>query len=31
VLLEPALPLKDQNHLWSAGFWVLFALIAGCG
>ena len=31
VLLEPMLALKDQNQVWSAGFWMLFVLIAGCG
>ena len=30
VLIEPALTLRDQNRLWSAGFWILFVLIAGC-
>ena len=29
VLLEPMLALKDQNRVWSAGFWMLFVLIAG--
>ena len=31
LLLEPALSLRDQSLLWSGGFWLLFALIAGCG
>ena len=31
VLLEPAFSLQAQNRLWSGGFWVLAALVAGCG
>ena len=31
VLAEPMLTLRDQNRVWSVGFWVLFLLIAGCG
>ena len=31
VLLEPLLTLQNQNVLWSAGFWLLIVLIAGCG
>jgi hypothetical protein len=31
VLWEPALSLQAQNRLWSGGFWLLAALIAGCG
>jgi hypothetical protein len=31
LLLEPALPLREHNRLWTGGYWLLFALIAGCG
>jgi hypothetical protein len=30
-LLEPTLTLKAQTAMWTVGFWLLFALIAGCG
>jgi hypothetical protein len=30
-LLEPMLPLQAQLSLWSAGFYLLVALIAACG
>jgi hypothetical protein len=31
VLLEPLIPLTQQTRLWSIGFYLLIALIAGCG
>jgi hypothetical protein len=31
VLLEPMFSLRTQNLLWSAGYGLLFLLIAGCG
>src|SRR5580700_8391778 len=31
ILIEPALSLQTQKVLWSGAFWVLAALIAGCG
>ena len=31
VLLEPNFTLRAQGLLWSGGFWLLFALIAGSG
>jgi hypothetical protein len=31
VLLEPMFTLRTQNLLWTAGYGVLIALIAGCG
>ena len=31
VLFEPTFTLRAQGLLWSGGFWLLFALIAGCG
>lgn len=31
ALLEPTLTLRSQTLLWTVGFWLLFALIAGCG
>ncbi len=31
VLIEPALTVRDQNLIWSGGFWLLFVLIAWCG
>ena len=31
VLWEPAMSLQAQNRLWSAGFWLLVVLVAGCG
>ena len=31
LAIEPLVRLGDQARLWSAGFYVLIALIAGCG
>ncbi len=31
VLLEPMFSLRTQNMMWSAGYGLLFLLIAGCG
>ncbi|HYZ42380.1 MAG TPA: hypothetical protein VE687_17415, partial [Stellaceae bacterium] len=31
VLLEPMFTLRTQNLIWTAGYGVLIALIAGCG
>jgi len=31
ILLEPAFTLREQDRLWSGGFAILAALIAGCG
>jgi hypothetical protein len=31
AILEPVLTLRQQNLVWSVGFWFLFALIALCG
>ena len=31
LLLEPMLPLRAQLSLWSGGFYLLIALIGGCG
>jgi hypothetical protein len=31
VLAEPLLTLQTQALIWTAGFWLLVALIAGCG
>jgi hypothetical protein len=31
VLLEPMFSLRTQNLIWSAGYGLLFLLIAGCG
>jgi hypothetical protein len=31
ILWEPALSLQGQNRLWGGGFWLLIALVAGCG
>src|SRR5262245_11895430 len=31
LAVEPLVRLGDQTRLWSAGFYVLIALIAGCG
>jgi len=30
-ILEPALPLRAHNLLWTGGYWLLFVLIAACG
>jgi hypothetical protein len=30
-ILEPTLSLRQHIVLWSGGYWLLFALIAGCG
>ncbi len=31
VVVEPLLPLHVQTRIWTAGYWVLVALIAACG
>jgi hypothetical protein len=31
VLFEPTFTLRAQGLFWSGGFWLLFALIVGCG
>jgi SAM-dependent methyltransferase len=31
VVVEPFVPLRDQTWLWTLGYYMLIALVAGCG